>query len=93
MMTGVYTGTGAALDVDKVGFNPQRIEICQVTGTLAKATFINGMADASAVLEAAAGTKSVITTQGITPSHAGFSVGTNAAVNTAGQTYRYTCWD
>ena len=38
---------------------------------------------------AAAGTRTLVTSQGITLLDTGFSVGTDAAINNSGDTYRY----
>jgi len=90
-VAGVYTGTGAALDMvgDKVGFKPKRVTIYRMTTAINKAEHVEGMADASFFKTAADGTQTVVTTQGITLKAEGFGLGTDATINNSGDTYRF----
>lgn len=74
---GTFSGTGASLNIDTVGFKPTRVVLINVTG-LSKLEWIAPMADASGSKEATAGDKTFITTGGITPRPAGFNLGTDA---------------
>lgn len=90
--SGSVLGTGAALEVvaDKIGFRPKVVRITNLT-QLATAVWYEGMADASAFLAVTVGTKSLITSAGITQRATGFSIGTNANLNTAGDIIHYEC--
>jgi hypothetical protein len=90
-IAGVYTGTGAALSMtgDKVGFKPKRVTIYRLTTAINKAEHVEGMAAASFVKTAADGALSLVSTQGVTIQDEGFSLGTDAAVNNSGDTYRF----
>ena len=88
---GSYTGTGAALSIggEKLGFRPKRVTIHRMTTALDKAVHLEGMADASFLKTVPAGTTTLTSTQGVTLEADGFSVGTDAAVNNSGDTYRF----
>lgn len=79
------TGTGAAISVD-VGFEPYRVEVFNET-QICRALHIRGMDAASAhkVSDNGAGTadSEYITSGGITLGSRGFSIGTDADLNTA----------
>lgn len=68
------TGTVAEFDIDTVGFKPRYIRVVNVTSRDMLEWF-EGMADASAIKTVAAGTRTLITTLGITPLANGFTVG------------------
>lgn len=90
--TGTVTGTGSAISIS-TGFRPKEIRIYNRTQ---KATGIwnDAMADASALLtiDSGVGTTdlSFVTSAGLTPSPLGFTIGTNAALNTASDVIYYT---
>jgi hypothetical protein len=89
---GSYVGTGAALDIkaEKVDFSPRKVEIFRMTTAQDKAEWVEGMDDDSMLLTAGGtGVRSLVATQAITPLASGFQLGTNAAVNNSGDTYRY----
>lgn len=95
-VVGAYVGTGALQNIygEKVDFEPRKIEIHRMTTAIDKAEFVEGMADNSMLLTTGStGVRTLVTTQAITPLSSGFSVGTNAAINNAGDTYRYVCWE
>lgn len=75
MSVGRYidTGTVAEFDLD-TGFKPRYVRVVNVTsGDMLE--WFEGMADASAIKTVAAGTRSIITSLGITPTALGFTVG------------------
>jgi len=90
-VAGSYEGTGAAQSIylDKVGFKPKRVTIFRMDTAIDKAEHVEGMADASFLKTAAAGTRTLVTSQGITLLDTVFSVGTDAAIKNSGDTYRY----
>ncbi len=75
------TGTGALITV-KCGFKPGKVELINITGNL-KGTYIQGMA-AGSMLKEAASAQSAISSNGITLTDDGFTIGTDA-INTATQ--------
>lgn len=81
--TGRYldTGTVAAYDFDDLGFTPKYVKVSNVTSR-DQLEWFEGMADASAVKTVAAGTRTLITTLGITPlTNKGFTLGLDTDVN------------
>lgn len=89
----LLTGTGANIDV-KCGWVPAKVEVMNITSTgLEKLEWYRGMADASAIKTVAAGTRTKITTLGITPLgdgpadavEQGFRIGADADVNVAAE--------
>lgn len=93
-VAGSYVGTGAALDIklDKVGFEPKRVSIYRKTTAIDKAEHVKGMADDSMYLTTGAtGVRTLVATQAVTLNETGFSLGTNASVNNATDTYEYLC--
>lgn len=90
---GVVTGTGAAIAVgsEKCGFAPKQVKVVRVTGANAPVSLLWQVpqSDAAGIKTVAAGTGSVISTGGITPAVAGFSIGTDADLNVSGATLLY----
>ena len=86
--TGAYNATGAALDLFGVGFTPKLILFFNLT-TGATAEWSDSMEDDSVVTHDS-GTDAVATSGGVTPDDAGFSIGTNAVINTADDRVHYT---
>lgn len=72
-------GTAAAFNIT-TGFKPRYVRVSNVTSRDMNEWF-EGMADASAVHTVAAGTRTLITTLGITPLDYGFTVGLDTDVN------------
>lgn len=87
---GSYTGTGAAIDVHKVGFRPRNVRLLSIDG-LCKGEWIEGMPDASVFKEVTDGTITVPTTLGITPLADGFTIGADTDLNVAGELVRFVC--
>lgn len=81
-----YTGTGSAITVT-TGFKPELVLIANETDGDVIMFHINGMADASYGKLIAAPTK--VTTNGITLTSTGFTVGTDAVLNEAGKVCKY----
>lgn len=89
---GSVTGTGAALDVKKVGFRPRNVRVVNVAaGGLCYGEWIEGMADASVVKTLTDGTISVPVTLGITPLADGFTLGADTDLNVLGEVVRFVC--
>lgn len=91
MKCGSVTGTGAAIEV-QLDFQPRLIEVYNVTAP-ASGVWMEGMADASAFKRVTAGDATLITSNGITPgidgSEFGFTIGTDADLNTAAELIRW----
>ncbi len=85
-----YLATGSAFNIDIVGYTPKRVRfINQDTG--AEAEWTDSMADDS-VRTSDSGTDAFATSDGITPRSQGFTVGTNAVINTDTQQIHWTAW-
>jgi hypothetical protein len=72
------TGTVAARDIT-LGFKPRVVRVINVTSR-DMMEWYEGMADASAVKTVAAGTRTLITSNGITPTANGFTIGLDTDV-------------
>ncbi len=92
--TGEEVGTGAAMLI-QLDYKPIRIEINNRTRNVIGA-WTAAMPDASAQLlvDSGAGTSDVsfITTNGITPGSNGFTLGSNASLNTASDVIYWTAY-
>lgn len=80
--TGAYNGTGVAQTIGSVGFQPKYVKFLNKT-TGAAAEWSDTMTDAHAVTHDS-GTDASLTSQGVTPTDTGFSIGTNAVINNSG---------
>jgi hypothetical protein len=90
IIVGAVIGTGAALNVDTVGFRPKLVRVVNAGATgLSRLEWFKGMADASAVKTITNGTISVISANGITPRARGFALGADANVNISGEIVYY----
>ena len=85
-ITGSYVGTGAELTIE-VGFRPKYIKFANFT-TGSAAEYMDSMADDSVVTHDS-GTDAFPTSGGITLTDSGFTIGTNAAVNTSANVVHY----
>lgn len=74
------TDTTAAAYNITTGFKPRFVRVINLTDRNEN-VWLEGMADASALHIVAAGTRTLITTLGITPLTYGFTVGLDTAVN------------
>lgn len=78
---GRYLDTGTAAEFDiTTGFKPRYVKVSNITSR-DQLEWFEGMADASAVKTVAAGTRTLITTLGITPLTNGFTIGLDTDVN------------
>ena len=89
---GSYVGTGAAVTVD-LGWVPDYVLVENATDGDANWKWFSGMDNASALQQVAAGTKTLITANGITPdvgtlsSPKGITFG--SALSESGKTFRF----
>jgi hypothetical protein len=83
---GSVVSTNAALAVI-CGFKPKSVKLFLADG--ASAFWNEDMADASAFKRLTAGTGSLVTSNGITPTEKGFSIGADANINPATATVIY----
>ncbi len=97
VITGKVVGTGAAINVS-LGFIPSKVIIENVTNP-SKHVWQKGMAAASCIQEATNGTKSIVSSNGISeyagavPLYApGFTIGTDAVLNTADDVLYFTAF-
>lgn len=89
-VTGVVRGTGASLDVKTVGFRPSKVRVYNL-GTNIELAWTMAMADAAGLKVIANGTRTNVTSAGITPLANGFNIGTDST-NTAADLL-YEAWD
>ena len=91
---GSYIGTGSAFDITNVGFRPRSVKLTNITG-LTTAIWQSSMPDASAFKQINhADTQNVyVTANGITPLANGFTVGTDADINTDAETVYFEASD
>ena len=89
-VTGVVVGTGSAINVDKVGFRPTRVELHNISDVV-NAAWQDTMPDA-AMVKTVAGTDSYVTSDGITPRAAGFTLGADSDLNAAAEVVHYTAF-
>jgi hypothetical protein len=89
---GAFDGTGADLEIRKVGFRPNRVVVHNVEG-LCKAEWSHCMADDSALKTITDGTISHITTNGITPLSDGFALGADTDLNVSGESGWFVATD
>lgn len=93
---GTVEGTGSAIVV-ALGFAPDYVEIINIDSAAGfeKGEWITGMASPSAYKTVAAGTRTKLTTTGITINAgsdtvaAGFTIGADADLNASGETISY----
>jgi hypothetical protein len=91
---GSFLGTGAALNIRTVGFRPRLVRVVNVeSGGKVRLEWFKDMADAAAVKTAAAGTITVLTTNGITPLSDGFTLGADTDVNVDGELCHFEAYE
>lgn len=90
LVTGTVKGTGAALAVE-VGFKPRLVVVDNITDNI-QLKHQQGMPDASGIKTVAAGTRTYVSSNGITPSATGFTLGTDS-VNGSDDTLHWAAWD
>lgn len=69
-----------------VGFKPRYVKVVNETDRIQEEWF-EGMADAEGLLQVAAGTKTLITSDGITPAADGFTFGLNTTIYAQSKQY------
>jgi hypothetical protein len=89
---GSFVGTGAAVTVD-LGFVPDYVLVENATDGDANWKWFSGMAAASALQQVAAGTKTLITSNGISADEGTLSspkgITFGSAISESGKTFRY----
>jgi hypothetical protein len=88
-VTGSFVATGAALNIDTVGFSPRIVELRKTSGTIGSMSWDDSMPDASGYKQVG-GTSTFVTSDGITPRAKGFTLGADA-MNVDGSTWYYRC--
>lgn len=79
---GRYLNDGAAAAFTiTTGFQPRYVRVVNLAATASQLEWFEGMAAASSLKTVAAGTRTVPTTNGITVSASGFTVGLDTGVN------------
>ena len=78
-VVGSFIGTGASLTINKIGFKPRALRFFNQDDP-AYGDYVEGMAD-DAVAKQKAGTTSWATSNGITLTSTGFTVGTDTDLN------------
>lgn len=87
--TGTQDGTGAAISI-VCGFRPRYVKVVNVaTGGLCSIEHIDTMAAASGFKGVTAGTKTFISSNGITLNDFGFTIGADTDVNVSGEAIHY----
>jgi len=79
------TGTVAARKFT-IGFKPRYVKVVNETDRIQEEWF-EGMADEEGLLQIADGTKTLITSDGITPATNGFTFGLNTTIHITGKQY------
>ena len=90
--TGSYLtdGTAAAFDIT-CGFRPRYVRVVNETSR-DMVEWFEGMGDADAIKTVAAGTRTAITTLGITPLTDGFTIGLDTDVNVTSEQLRWVAF-
>jgi hypothetical protein len=83
-------GTAAAIDIS-CGFTPRYVRVVNETSRDMMEWF-DGMTDAHAVKTVAAGTRTTITSLGITPATDGFTIGLDTDVNVTDEQIRWVAF-
>lgn len=87
---GSIQGTGADLQVTKIGFKPRYVRVINIDdpGTI---EWVEGMDD-DAGFKHVDGTQTQVTSNGITPLANGFALGADADMNVAAEQLFIVCW-
>jgi hypothetical protein len=86
---GQFLGTGASINVTKVGFKPNTVKLSNANGIMLE--WDPSLPDGYAYKTLANGTRSVISSNGITPISQGFTLGTDS-INGNGEVIRFSCF-
>lgn len=92
MVTGSIVATGSAMNIRMVGFRPSKVTVLNASAP-ARGEWQDTMADASMLKQVTAGTASFVTSNGITPLSDGFTLGTDADLNTADEVIHWAAWE
>ena len=87
-VVGSFIGTGVSLTISKVGFTPRSLRLFNQDDP-AFGDYVEGMA-ADSVAKQKAGTSSFATSNGITLTATGFTIGTDTDLNVDGERTWYT---
>lgn len=83
----ITTGTAAAIEIE-CGFKPRYVRVVnQTSGDMEE--WFEGMTDAHAIKQVAAGTRAAITSLGITPADDGFTIGLDLDINVTNEQLRW----
>ena len=82
LVTGAFTGTGSLITVGSVGFRPKRVTLINLTDP-AHGVHLDSMAADSVLVGTT--TFAAVTSDGVTLTDTGFTVGTDANFNTSGE--------
>jgi len=89
---GAFVGTGAGLTIEtKIGFQPSRVVLLNVSADPAKGEWQEGMTD-DELYKQKGGTTTLATSGGITPTATGFTLGTDTDLNVSGEQVLYSAW-
>lgn len=91
VVTGAYIGTGSALSIAKIGFQP-RVLLLLNEDDPSTVTMTDTL-PADGGLKQKGGTTSLIGSNGVTLTNAGFDVGTDADLNTDGETVHFVAYE
>ena len=80
----IDTGTAAAITIT-TGFKPRWIRVLNEAASSSSFEWFEGMADAAAIKRALAGDLTVVSTNGITVSASGFTIGLDTDVNVSSE--------
>lgn len=86
--TGSVKGTGSAMDIKTLGFRPRKVKVFNVaSGGLCSLEWNNAMPDASGYKSMPHDTAqhAFLTSNGITPLAAGFTLGADGDLNVSGE--------
>lgn len=86
---GVFLGTGAALDIE-VGFRPRHVHLINLSSA-DEAKWAEYMDDGSMHKRLAAGSATVVSSNGVTPTDSGFTLGPDSDMNVSGEKVLYIC--
>ena len=92
VMTGAILGTGVAINVRTVGFRPRKVELINADSG-DQMDWSSSMADAAGYKRVAAGTGAMVSSGGVTPLSSGFTLGTDADMNAAGETVHWIAYE
>jgi hypothetical protein len=87
---GAFIATGSAMSIDAPGFKPRYVQLINATDA-SLMVHMEGFAAASMFLQKAGASSIVADSQCVTLTDNGFSIGTNADLNTDSELVHYVC--